>query len=168
MNRSGRNARRPALTSFHSYFRPCSTDLPTLESFARGNTPSRASIEEWLNEVFHAIPSKVDGSLDFSLYHQARDFDITQNTLTILYAILELDFGLLRAVTPFYSSFSIKPSEQWAKIVMKDSSPAGNAIRSHWKKGPIWCTIEAHIVSDRARIPREDIVRCLTRWEMSR
>lgn len=124
-------------------------------------------MSEWLHEVFTAPRSKVDGSLDFSLYHQAKDYDITNNTLTILYAVLELQFGLIRAVTPFYSSFTIKPTAAWSSVVMADQSTAAKAIRSQWKVGKIWYTIEVQQVVTRANMPREDIVRCITRWEMS-
>ena len=58
---------------------PSPSDMPILESFARGNTPSRNSIRDWLLDVFEA-PVSADGSLDFSLYEQANSFDISVST----------------------------------------------------------------------------------------
>lgn len=56
--------------------RPSAADLPVLESFARSNTPARQSIADWLKAVFGA-ESQSDGTINFSHYHQAREFDIS-------------------------------------------------------------------------------------------
>lgn len=49
----------------------------------------------------------------------------------MLYAQLELDHDYLRAITPYYSVYSIYPHHGWA-LIAKDTSQAACAIRSFW------------------------------------
>jgi superfamily II DNA helicase RecQ len=49
----------------------CAADLPLLESFARGNTPSRLSTRAWLGAVCKAKPAE-DGCIDFSSLEQSK------------------------------------------------------------------------------------------------
>lgn len=49
----------------------CAADMPTLEGFARGNTPSRNSIRDWLATISKASPSE-DGCIDFSSCEQSK------------------------------------------------------------------------------------------------
>ncbi|ORY63806.1 ATP-dependent DNA helicase [Leucosporidium creatinivorum] len=147
---------------------PCATDLPILESFARGNTPSRNSIRAWLGQVFAAKPA-ADSAIDFSLYAQSTEFDITRNTLGLLYANLELQCELLRAGTPFYSTYAIKPSSEPTRFhdILDDNSPLAQAIRKHWKKGSTWCTLDIVSVIEGDGFDRTEIVRQINRWESS-
>jgi hypothetical protein len=57
--------------------------------------------------------------------------------LNLLFALLERDYGLLRAQTPFYEIYNIKPKSDrgWGSILNDDSRTA-NAIRKHWKTKP--------------------------------
>jgi hypothetical protein len=53
--------------------------------------------------------------------------------LNLLFALLEVDFGLMRSRTPYYEVYTIKQktANGWGKV-MQDSDPAAKAIRSHW------------------------------------
>ena len=73
-------------------------------------------MRQWLQAVFSAKVDQDDKSISFSLFHQSKDFDIDvshrlarlrssrvltarleqRNALSLLYAQLELQFGLLR------------------------------------------------------------------------
>ena len=57
-----------------------------------------------------------------------------QNVLGLLYAQLELDYGYIRAVTPFYSIYDISSRSDagWQKV-LNDPSPAAVEIRTYWK-----------------------------------
>lgn len=72
-------------------------------------------------------------------------------TLGLLYAQLELQCEMLRSVTPFYTTFTLKedPSnpDGW-RMLMADKSTEAMAIRKHWKHGHIWMTVclSLHIV----------------------
>ncbi|KAL8292929.1 hypothetical protein RQP46_000623 [Phenoliferia psychrophenolica] len=130
---------------------PSPSDMPILESFARGNTPSRNSIRDWLLAVFKA-PASADGSLDFSLYDQAIEFDIS----------------LLRAVTPFYQTYTLKPlgsnPSGWPRV-MGDRSKEAVAIRKYWKAGSIWHTLDIVNAAILSGIDRAELSRQITRWE---
>jgi len=116
-----------------------------------------------------------------------------RNTLSLLYALLELQQGLLRCVqrslaarsflaltlvldrnsatTPFYSSYQLKPSSSnpsaFKTKIESDQSPEAAAIRAHWKKGPTWHTVDVVPAADDSGIPRADLVRCISRWELN-
>ncbi|GAA5905430.1 hypothetical protein JCM8208_004276 [Rhodotorula glutinis] len=149
---------------------PSSSDMPILESFARANTPSRKSVKEWLDVVFLSTV-EADGTMSANPYEQSQTFDIGRNTLSLLYALLELQQGLLRATTPFYSSYQLKPSSSnpsaFKTKVENDKSPEAVAIRAHWKKGPTWHTVDVVPAAEDSNIPRADLVRCISRWELN-
>ncbi|KAF7966257.1 hypothetical protein HWV62_23747 [Athelia sp. TMB] len=50
-------------------------DIPVLEGFARGDTPSQKDLQLWMQEVALKDPAK-DGSLDFNHYQQSKTYDI--------------------------------------------------------------------------------------------
>ena len=130
----------------------CPEDIPVLEGFCRGDTCSQTSLELWLGEVLLKEPEP-DGALSFNHYEQGRLYDIrvsvknvcimgsrcrlslyrflTQtNTLGLLYAELELQLELIRAVTPFYGVYNFSPrSPQANEAINQDSSPSAAAVR---------------------------------------
>lgn len=69
--------------------------------------------------------------------------------LNILFAILELDYGLLRARTPFYEIYNIekKSAGGWEKVE-KDSSAVAQAIRAGWKKKSKFTEVRDYIVDN--------------------
>jgi hypothetical protein len=97
----------------------CAEDLPLLEGFARGDTPSLPAVKAWIKEV-SKLP-KEDGDenvVHANLYAQAKDCDIKcgcremtavadvslrNGVLGLLYAYLELDYGYLRNMCAFSS-----------------------------------------------------------------
>ncbi|GAA6056078.1 hypothetical protein JCM3770_001956 [Rhodotorula araucariae] len=148
---------------------PCSSDMPILESFARANTPSKRSINNWLDAVFMA-PLEADGTISANHYEMSNTFDIGRNTLSLLFTMLELQQGLLRATTPFYSSYQLKPlagNDAAFQTLQKDMSDEARAIRAHWKVGRIWTTIDVVPAAEDADIPRADLIRCISRWELN-
>ena len=68
VGRAGRDGRRSECFMFL-----CSTDLPVLEGFARGDTCAKRDIELWIQEVATKEPAS-DGTLDFNLYKQAKEY----------------------------------------------------------------------------------------------
>ncbi|GAA6010329.1 hypothetical protein JCM11491_006270 [Sporobolomyces phaffii] len=147
---------------------PTGSDFPILEGFARANTPSQRSMREFLKAVFKGTVDPADNTLSFSLFHQAKDFDIDKNPLSLLYANLELQFGLIRAVTPFYSTYTIKPlpsSPQTFQEVLKHNTTAAEAIRKTWKKGVTWHTVDVLAAAQENGTTRQEIVRQISKWE---
>jgi ATP-dependent DNA helicase RecQ len=83
----------------------CPDDVPTLENFAYGDTPTRAALASVLGEIFaHAVGEELAVSeFDLSARH-----DIRQLVLRTVLTYLELD-GLLRQGTPFYAGYKVCP-----------------------------------------------------------
>lgn len=65
----GRAGRDDLPSQCYMYLSP--PDIPILEGFGRGDTPSRTSLELWLNTVALKSPDE-DGTLSFNHYDQAK------------------------------------------------------------------------------------------------
>ncbi|KAK4700017.1 hypothetical protein P7C70_g6238, partial [Phenoliferia sp. Uapishka_3] len=142
---------------------PSPNDMPLLEMFARSNTPSLTSIQRWLEDVRTTGPS-INGALEISLYTQATRFDITQNTLGLLFAALEIHHGLLRAAQPVYTTYSFRPTEDTAgwEEMLRDTDPAALIIQKRWKFGRIWYNL-AMVDTDEHR---DIVAKKISEWEL--
>lgn len=85
------------------------------------------------------------------------------NTLNLLYAQLELRFGLLRAITPKYSNYTYKPSTSFDAATKSDTSPVAKALKST-ATGKVNKTIDVDRVATLARCGRQDAIRKLQDW----
>ncbi|KAK3683307.1 P-loop containing nucleoside triphosphate hydrolase protein [Podospora appendiculata] len=156
-------AGRDGLTS-HCMFYLAPNAFYMREVFARGDTPSRQSLASLISDIFVQGAGQPAGSvIQVSHYKQTNDFDIRQNPLGIIYATLELHFGLIRAITPEYSAYKFEATKTYFPTLKNDSSPEGKAVFSSATKKIKWFTID---VNDAARsagggLKRNDIVRKL-------
>lgn len=94
---------------------------------------------------------------------------LQRNTLGLLYANLELESELLRATTPFYSTYSLKSTSKEPQRIseaVNDPSPIAQAIRKHWKKGTIWYNIDVMAVVENEKVDRSDVIKVVNRWQM--
>lgn len=85
------------------------------------------------------------------------------NTLGLLYAQLELKFGLLRAITPKYKNYSYRPSPEFESATESDPSPITESIKS-LSTGRINKSIDIDQVSSLTESKREDVIRKLQEW----
>lgn len=53
--------------------------------------------------------------------------------LSLLFALLELDYSLLRARTPYYEIYNIKPKGNGLRKVLADDSHSAKAVRAQWR-----------------------------------
>jgi len=85
----------------------CSDDVPTLENFAYGDTPTREALAGLLADVLqHPVGTEFAVSEhELSVRHDLRPL-VLRTALTYL----ELD-GLLRQGTPFYAGYRLRPTE---------------------------------------------------------
>src|SRR5712691_10397456 len=83
----------------------CGADVPILENFAYGDTPTRAAVTAVVDELLAAGPA-----FDLSLADLSSRHDIRLLVLRTLLAYLEL-LGVLRQGTPFYAAYEAKPLE---------------------------------------------------------
>lgn len=83
----------------------CPDDVPTLENFAFGDTPTREALAGLLADVLqHPVGAEFAVSeYEFSVRHDLRSL-VLKTALTYL----ELD-GVLRQGTPFYAGFRLRP-----------------------------------------------------------
>ncbi|ESK95848.1 atp-dependent dna helicase [Moniliophthora roreri MCA 2997] len=135
-------------------------DLPILEGFGRGDTCSRSDLELWLREVATKEPAS-DKTVDFNHYQQSKVYDIRTNVLGLLYAQLELDYNHIRAVTPYYSVYTIE--EKNSSRVSADTTKIGNAVRRALRAKK---TVDVVELAAATGIDRADLTRKILSWEM--
>ena len=83
----------------------CTEDVPALENFAFGDTPTREAVAGLLDEAF--APG-AGGQLVVSEHELSGRLDVRPLVLRTILTYLELE-GLLRQGTPFYAGYSFRP-----------------------------------------------------------
>lgn len=83
----------------------CADDVPTLENFAYGDTPTRAAVEALVALVLRHEPGEVFAVSEHAL---SAAHDIRALVLRTLMTYLELD-GIVRQGTPFYAGYRLRP-----------------------------------------------------------
>ena len=135
----------------------CPDDIPTLENFAYGDTPTRESLEGLLDEVF---AHEVGEPFAVSEYELSTRYDIRGLVLKTTLTYLELD-GLLVQGTPFFAGYKLRPvSGSFTEVFAAfDDRRAGflRRVVAAGKTGRIWTTLDPDEVAvvlgeERARI----------------
>jgi ATP-dependent DNA helicase RecQ len=83
----------------------CPDDVPTLENFAFGDTPTREALAGLLADV---LAHPVGAEFAISEYEVSVRHDLRMLVLRTILTYLELD-GLLRQGTPFYAGYRLRP-----------------------------------------------------------
>ena len=131
-------------------------DVPTLENFAFGDTPTPKALRNLIDEVL----SKGE-EFDVSLYDLSGRHDIRILVLRTALTYLEL-LGVLRQGTPFYAGYEMKPLIPTKAIIAKFQAERATFISdlfSHARLGKIWYALNPEDLAktlgqDRARIVR--------------
>ena len=89
----------------------CPADVPTLENFAYGDTPTPAAVQAVVTELLAAGPA-----FDISVTELSVRHDVRQLVLRTLLTYLEL-LGILRQGTPFYAGYEAKPLVPFADML---------------------------------------------------
>jgi ATP-dependent DNA helicase RecQ len=100
IGRAGRDG-RPSICELFV----CADDVPMLENFAFGDTPTREALAGLLSDVVH---HPVGTELALSEYELSVRHDLRTLVLKTALTYLELD-GLLRQGTPFYAGYRLRP-----------------------------------------------------------
>lgn len=141
----------------------CPEDFYLRENFARGDLPSRSSLHSLLRDIFSDDTMRLREGEVFktSHYEQSREFDIRQAPLNVIYATLELRFGLIRAITPEYSEYKFIASSGYYRVVHRDKSPEAQAICNSAKKAQKWYKVDPTNIASSTGLRRTDLVRKL-------
>ena len=153
----------------------CPDDVPALENFAYGDTPTEKSVRMLLAELL-----SLGERFDVSLYDLSTRHDIRQTVLKTLLTYLELG-GVLRAGTPVYAEYKLRPSvDGGAPAVVAAASAACEAgeegapdprlaeeVFREAKEGSTWHTLALDEAAGALWRPREEIVRAVGDLEAS-
>ena len=147
----------------------CPDDVPALENFAYGDTPSEGSVRALVRELL-----SLGERFDVSLYKLSARHDVRQTVLKTILTYLELD-GVLRAGTPVYAEYKLKPlvdggasavvaAVQAAREAGEEGAPnpklAAEVFREA-KEGTTWHTLSLDEAAGALWRPREEIVRAV-------
>jgi ATP-dependent DNA helicase RecQ len=143
----------------------CPDDIPTLENFAFGDTPTAAALEGLLAEVFG---HEVGEQFSVSEYELTARHDVRPLVLKTILTYLELE-GLLRQGTPFYAGYSLRPTGGSLDAVFAqfDASRADflRRVVGAGKTARIWTTLNPDDVARELGEERSRVVAALGHLE---
>ncbi len=132
----------------------CADDVPTLENFAFGDTPTSEAIAALIDEVFaHPVGER----FAVSEYELSARHDVRPLVLKTILTYLELD-GLLEQGTPFYAGYSVRPANcTWDDVLARFDRDRADFLRrvlASGKEGRVWTAVDPDAVpgEDRARV----------------
>jgi len=153
IGRAGRDGARSVVELF-----ACDADVPTLENFAYGDTPTERALRGVLTDVL------VRGNgFALNLTELGDRYDLRPLVLRTALTYLEL-LGVLRQGTPFYAGYRFRPKLSKDELVAQFSGePAEFLARllKEAKAGRTWLTIDPEALAERLGQPRERVVRAL-------
>lgn len=133
-------------------------DVPVLENFAYGDTPTVTGLRGLVRDVLDAGEEFALNLYDLSVRH-----DLRQTVLRTALTYLEL-LGVMRQGTPYYASYRVRPFTSPEAVAGTFKGEPAEFIRTLFrvaKPGRTWYTVtpdEAAVAMDQ---PRERVVRCL-------
>ncbi|MFL5926603.1 MAG: ATP-dependent DNA helicase RecQ [Gaiellaceae bacterium] len=134
----------------------CRDDVPTLENFAHGDTPTREAIAGVLEKVF---AHEEGDRFALSEYDLSSRHDVRPLVLKTMLTYLELD-GFVQQGTPFYAGYSVRPSTgEWRDVFDAFDENRGEFLRrvvASGKAGRTWLAVDPGAVpgEDRERVVR--------------
>jgi ATP-dependent DNA helicase RecQ len=136
----------------------CPDDVPTLENFAYGDTPTQAALQGLVVELLDAGESFAVSLAELSGRH-----DIRLLVLRTALTYLELA-GVLRQGTPFYAAYEVRPLLAPTEIAAKFEGERERFITSVFaaaKKGRLWYGLDPGKVAEELKQTRERVVRAV-------
>ncbi len=153
VGRAGRDGAAATLELFANR-----ADLPTLENFAYGDTPSEAT----LATLVRALMSR-PRSFDVSLIALSNEHDIRPLVLRTALTYIELG-GALRQGTPFYAGYEARPLvdlEEMASGFDVRRATFVRGIFANAKRARVWYKIDPGEVATALAADRDRVVRAL-------
>ncbi len=156
----------------------CHDDLPLLQNFVYGDTPTRAAIRSLVGALLddsnadnkdekgsgEANDQAKDDSIALALTSFGNAHDVRPLVVRTLLTYLELE-GYLEAMTPVYDRFRYRliASEEdiLARLPQDEPRQLMKGLLAASKKARIWFTVEAEKVAAKLNVPRDRIVKAL-------
>jgi ATP-dependent DNA helicase RecQ len=136
----------------------CDADVPVLENFAYGDTPTERALRGALGEVLGSGESFALNLNELSERHDMRPL-VLRTALTYLELL-----GVLRQGTPFYAGYRFRPRLPLDELVAQFTGEPAQFLErllKQAKAGRIWLSFDPELASTRLGQPRERIVRAL-------
>jgi len=136
----------------------CRDDLPPLENFAYGDTPTRESLKSLLRELLTSGETIVVDQYDLSNRHDLRPL-VLKTALTYLELL-----GALKQGTPVYTGYEFKPLVPVPEIYNAFPGEPGVLVRQLFEKskhGRIWNSLNPEEMARKLGQERKRIVRAL-------
>lgn len=153
IGRAGRDG-QPAIVELLA----CPADVPTLENFAYGDTPTRAALHALVTEVLAA-----GLVFDVSIAELSARHDVRPLVVRTILTYLEL-LGVLRQGTPFYAGYEAKPLMALNDILERFNGERQrflSAVFGAAKKGRIWYSLDPAALATRLGAERQRVLRAL-------
>jgi len=136
----------------------CDADVPTLQNFAYGDTPTEAALEGVVADLLER-----GESFALHLTELGDRYDVRPLVLRTALTYLEL-LGVFRQGTPFYAAYRLRPTLPAAELVARfTGEPARflEALLKHAKRGRTWLSFDLDALALSVGQPRERIIRAL-------
>jgi len=136
----------------------CEADIPTLENFAYGDTPSEGALRGVVADLLGR-----GEAFALNLTELGDRYDIRPLVLRTVLTYLELH-GVFRQTTPFYAGYRLRPALPVEELVAQFSGEPAQflgALLRRAKRGRQWLTFDPEALASELGQPRERIVRAL-------
>ena len=136
----------------------CPEDVPTLENFAHGDTPTPEALQGLVTEVLAGGPE-----LQVDLYALSNRHDLRPLVLRTALTYLELE-GVLQQGTSFYAGYKVQPLVPLEELVGRFQGERATFVRALFakaKKGRTWYSLDPTEVAGALGQPRERVVKAL-------
>jgi ATP-dependent DNA helicase RecQ len=136
----------------------CDSDVPTLENFAYGDTPSESALRGVVGDLLEQGPS-----FALNLTELGDRYDVRPLVLRTALTYLEL-LGVFRQGTPFYAGYRLRPTLPADELVAQfKGEPARflGALLKSAKRGRTWLSFDPEALAASLEQPRERIIRAL-------
>lgn len=133
-------------------------DVPTLENFVYGDTPTDESLRGLIQEL---LQQQTDFSI--SEYDLSSRHDLRPLVLKTCLTYLELE-GVLHQGTPFYTTYDIKPHRNLEAIYNAFGDKAQLFLRQLFgvaHKGTAWWKIDADVAASELNCDRKHVVHAV-------